>query len=54
MLCMDINPQLYAHPDYDMILHGTVELVYYGHLGSRDQPKVSRLSRCPDFPGQFT
>ena len=19
-----------------------------------DQPKVSRLSRCPDFPGQFT
>ena len=29
----------------------TVEPVYYGHLGTS---QVSRLSRCPDFPGQFT
>ena len=28
----------------------TVELVYNGHLGNS---KVSRLSRCPDFPGHF-
>ena len=34
------------------ILLATVEPVYILWT-PWDQPKVSRLSRCPDFPGQF-